>query len=100
MDVAQFFFGLMELRAFSGSKGPSILFLPSITRHCSIVPVRELALKSVLPEATNKGREGGGAPAARRSVGLAVSHLAAAERTEIRLSSFFSADRSQMRSMG
>ena len=94
MNAAQIFFGLMELRAFSGSKGPSI------TRHCSIVPVRELALKSVLPEATNKEREGGGAPAARRSVGLAVSHLAAAERTEIRLSSFFSADRSQMRSMG
>ena len=67
MDVAQIFFGLMELRAFSGSKGPSI------TRHCSIVPVRELALKLVLPEATNKGREEG------RSllVGLAVSHLAA-----------------------
>ena len=75
MNVAQISFGLMELRAFSGSKGPSILFLPSITRHCSIVPVRELALKSVLPEATNKGRD-----AHCSSVGLAVSHLAAAER--------------------
>ena len=68
MNVAQISFGLMELRAFSGSKGPSI------TRHCSIVPVRELALKSVLPEATNKGRR----DARCSSVGLAVSHLAAA----------------------
>ena len=92
MNVAQISFGLMELRAFSGSKGPSI------TRHCSIVPVRELALKSVLPEATNKGRREEGRP-------LLVGRLGRfpfgrCPLSEIRLSSFFSADRSQMRSMG
>ena len=47
--------GVFELER----KGGSILFLASVTRHCSMVPVRELALKSVLPEATNRGRREG-----------------------------------------
>ena len=47
--------GVFELER----KGGSILFLASVTRHCSMFPVRELALKSVLPEATNRGRREG-----------------------------------------
>ena len=62
MIVAQISFGLMELRAFSSSKekeGSFSFVRPSPVIVRSMVPVRELALKSVLPEATNRGRREG-----------------------------------------